>query len=424
MQMVQDEHEKVWDPEEHRIRCLGHIINLIVQAFLFAGSSTQLSLEDLEISDDQEEGEEGQISVVRPSQMRAIGPMGKLHNIVVHIRGSASRTKEFLSIANRMIPMDNRTRWNSWYKMISIAIKLEKEVDFYMKNYPDLKDDALEQTDWESLRATANFLRDFKDLCYDNEGDGKTISNSLPSLLIIYFRTQAFLKQHRTKANRGDFDRDCTIRGESTLKAWQKWWDILWDHPLYLMAVILHPTYRTKWFENAMRMLKMSPTKQKEKLRQVRQIWLDRSSTFPAELFDKNTGKGKGKEKERRDTAFFVQQAKGRTIENFHERYFEDWEPAEVIDEYDVYITEPTVKDIKDPLEWWQSPVRQKRWPRLSLLAMEILSFPPMSDEAERVFSGGRRTISWERARLNPETIEAIECLQHWLSQKARTSQE
>jgi hypothetical protein len=63
----QDEHGKVWDPEEHRIRCLGHIINLIVQAFLFAGSSTQLPLEDLEISDGQEEGEEGQISVVRPS---------------------------------------------------------------------------------------------------------------------------------------------------------------------------------------------------------------------------------------------------------------------------------------------------------------------------------------------------------------------
>jgi hypothetical protein len=138
--------------------------------------------------------------------MRAIGPMVKLHNIVVHIRGSASRTKEFLSIANRMIPMDNRTRWNSWYKMISIAIKLEKEVNFYMKNYPDLKDDALEQTDWESLRTIANFLQDFKDLCYDNEGDGKTISNSLPSLLIIYFRTQAFLKLHRTKANWGDFD--------------------------------------------------------------------------------------------------------------------------------------------------------------------------------------------------------------------------
>jgi hypothetical protein len=63
----QDKHEEVWDPEEHRIRCLGHIINLIVQAVLFAGSSTQLPLEDLEISDYQEEGEEGQISVVRPS---------------------------------------------------------------------------------------------------------------------------------------------------------------------------------------------------------------------------------------------------------------------------------------------------------------------------------------------------------------------
>ena len=37
-----------------------------------------------------------------------------------------------------------------------------------------------------------------------------------------------------------------------------------------------------------------------------------------------------------------------------------------------------------------------------------------MSDEAERVFSGARRTISWDRSQLSPKTIEAVECLKHW----------
>jgi hypothetical protein len=40
-----------------------------------------------------------------------------------------------------------------------------------------------------------------------------------------------------------------------------------------------------------------------------------------------------------------------------------------------------------------------------------------MSDKPERVFSGGRRTISWERARISPETLEAIECLKEWKTQ-------
>ena len=41
-----------------------------------------------------------------------------------------------------------------------------------------------------------------------------------------------------------------------------------------------------------------------------------------------------------------------------------------------------------------------------------------MSAEAERVFSGARRTISWDRARLSARTIERLECLKNWLKSK------
>ncbi len=37
-----------------------------------------------------------------------------------------------------------------------------------------------------------------------------------------------------------------------------------------------------------------------------------------------------------------------------------------------------------------------------------------MSDSPERAFSGGRRTISWERAQLEPRTMEMLECLKNW----------
>jgi hypothetical protein len=42
-----------------------------------------------------------------------LGPLGKLHNIIVDICSSANRTTEFLAVATRMVPLDNRTRWNS-----------------------------------------------------------------------------------------------------------------------------------------------------------------------------------------------------------------------------------------------------------------------------------------------------------------------
>jgi hypothetical protein len=47
-------------------------------------------------------------------------------------------------------------------------------------------------------------------------------------------------------------------------------------------------------------------------------------------------------------------------------------------------------------------------------MAIDILLIPPMSDEPERVFSGGRRTVAWDRVQMEAETIEMRECLKHW----------
>jgi hypothetical protein len=47
-------------------------------------------------------------------------------------------------------------------------------------------------------------------------------------------------------------------------------------------------------------------------------------------------------------------------------------------------------------------------------MAIDILSIPPMSDELERVFLGARRTVTWDKGQIEPETIEMRECLKHW----------
>ena len=37
-----------------------------------------------------------------------------------------------------------------------------------------------------------------------------------------------------------------------------------------------------------------------------------------------------------------------------------------------------------------------------------------MSNEPERVFSGARRTVTWDRGQIEAETIKLRECLKHW----------
>ena len=84
-------------------------------------------------------------------------------------------------------------------------------------------------------------------------------------------------------------------------------------------------------------------------------------------------------------------------------------------DEYEDYNSQESYASGKTgALAWWCQDTQRQRWPRLSLMAIDILSIPPMSDEPERVFSGARRTVSWDRGQMEPRTIEMRECLKHW----------
>jgi hypothetical protein len=92
------------------LRCTSYIINLAVHAFLFQDA---IEIEELELYDDLESRGEVKDEEERRAKFRLIGPLGQLHNIIVHIRSSTPCLNEFLELAGRMVPLDNRTRWNS-----------------------------------------------------------------------------------------------------------------------------------------------------------------------------------------------------------------------------------------------------------------------------------------------------------------------
>ena len=93
-----------------QIRCIGHIINLVVQAFLFSGV---IEVKELESYDEQEQSEELIDEEAKKVKFRLLGPLGKAHNIIVYIWSSGGCADHFRKLAERMIPMDNHTRWNS-----------------------------------------------------------------------------------------------------------------------------------------------------------------------------------------------------------------------------------------------------------------------------------------------------------------------
>jgi hypothetical protein len=129
-----------WDPVKHRIRCIGHVLNLAVQYFFFGDNTVVTSSSD-EVDESNEVDGFDEIDVIevrsgekkKPRGKKGWRQMGPLHNIAVFIRSSVPRFDDFESLAHRILPLDNSTRWNSWHEMISVAIEKESVIDEYCK---------------------------------------------------------------------------------------------------------------------------------------------------------------------------------------------------------------------------------------------------------------------------------------------------
>jgi hypothetical protein len=180
---MRDQEGKEWDADSWRIRCIGHIINLVVQAFLFA---SVIDLKELESYNEQDKEGELTDEEARKAKFRLLGPLGQGHNIMVHIRGSSAHMDYFRTLVGRMIPMDNRTWWNSWYKMLVVLLSLRDMVDKYCEYYEDeLEEDALSHADWKKLHTIKDFLGPFSRATLFTEGDSTSIDHMLFTMDVL-----------------------------------------------------------------------------------------------------------------------------------------------------------------------------------------------------------------------------------------------
>ena len=125
--------------------------------------------------------------------------LDKLHNIIVNIRSSAGHIAEFLKLAGRMIPLDNCTRWNSWYLLLIVADKHASFIDMYVKSYFDeLSKDYLNPIDWKKLRTIMTFLQPFHRATLETQGHSATLEKVLFTMdvLVQYFKKSIVSKYH------------------------------------------------------------------------------------------------------------------------------------------------------------------------------------------------------------------------------------
>jgi hypothetical protein len=220
--------------------------------------------------------------------------------------------------------------------------------------------------------------------------------------------TRASFTHSSTEPNALGLDQRAYMR-VSINHAWVKlnqYYTILSESPLFAAAVILHPKYGLKWLEK-----KWTTEEQLVWLRDAKhelEIYLERYYP-PQDDLQVHVD-------ERRIVPAAVTR---RERQHYDSRAFDEWLAAEsgpdggIESELDEYLKLRPDRDIEDPIQWWVD--RKKTFPRLSRLALDLLAVPAMSDDCERQFSLAKLSVSSQRARLLPQTLQFLQLIRSWL---------
>ena len=220
-----------FDPEQRRLRCLGHIINLAVKQLIFGASANAMETEDDADLDFSAASDD-------LKKWRKKGPIGRLHNFVGAFIISPQLVqlllewqKEDLASGKRseidhitgkirkpLIPMaDNETRWNSRHRMMQRAKILRSyfsrliiytqeqwEHDKLRKRgvkKPTILGDRLDDSDWDIIDAFLKVLSAFDTISTRLQGNGEPDKDGhiKSGAFWEYFQSFEFLLSHLEK---------------------------------------------------------------------------------------------------------------------------------------------------------------------------------------------------------------------------------
>jgi hypothetical protein len=456
------------DANDRRIRCYGHILNLVGRAFLYG--------EDFESFEQESQAYDAMNRIDDDLRhWRKRGPVGKLHNLVRWVRSSPQRSEFFkatikegedgsgISLSEQstlelQLLLNNETRWNSTFLMIERALRKQANIQtFLARNLDEIDpqkripvEDHLEMEDWRLLTELKEVLEPLYHQTMRTQGwakqgghgalweilagmeyllekmeDWKTFFDA-PATPAISYRhrqrrqlspaLQALADHIRAEyTNQPPQQRYESLSDDSrvyfrlsVLNGWKKlneYYTKLAGSPLYAAAVILHPGMGLRWLE-----AQWSSPEQLVWLRSakdgLREYW---GRWYASSL---NSGPSTSRDEiqsfRRRPSAPETTQFDDWVQSRFHHLDPGDTE----LDRY-LQLNPAQLQGVHNPLQWWIS--QRSAFPTLSQLALDILAIPAMSVDCERAFSLAKLTLTTQRLSMSPRTLEHFQCLKNWL---------
>lgn len=364
-----------WDPERQHIRCLAHIIHLVVQAFL----------DKLELDNNS-----------------FLATLEKIRGIAKSIRGSTLRWESFqeccksYGIAPATIPLDMPVRWNSTYRMVEQTVYLKRPIRRYLDDHDDkLGKFHLTDDEWEQAEILLVFLMPFKRCTKRFECN---LNN--PEIDYVFFA-------YDTMYNHIDDVKDalvgdtgigllsCAPYMHAAIEEMEKTLKLYYEKTkfptIYGDATILNPRVKLSLFEEET----WDDTDTNHYTNGCRQRFLDEyiNESLNTTLINTTTPSTLGN---RSAQVAFHDDAE-------YQKLLTQRSSKRRRNDFDRYIDIPNDANIPSSLKWWRD--NYKLFPELAKMARDVLAVPASGCAVEREFSISGRIATWQRNRLNGSTI-------------------
>ncbi|WKA08905.1 hypothetical protein VitviT2T_026588 [Vitis vinifera] len=331
----------------------------------------------------------------------------KIRESVAYWSATPSRVEKFEDAArqlrlpcNKKLCLDCKTRWNSTYLMLSIAITY-KDVFPRLKQREKLYTTVPSEEEWNLAREICERLKLFYNITKLFSGQNYPTANTF------------FIKVCEIKEALYDWlicsNEVVSTMASSMLEKFDKYWSGC--HIVMAIAVVLDPRYKMKILEFYFPI--MYGSEASSEIGKIRQLCYDLLSEYQS------------KSKMGQQTSSHG----ASSVSNLFELTYDEQDPLSKFDlfvhstseeghaksELDYYLEEtvlPRISDF-DVLSWWKT--NGIKYPTLQMIVRDIYAIPVSTVASESAFSTGGRMVSKHRSRLHPNTLEALMCAQSWL---------
>lgn len=325
---------------------------------------------------------------------------------MVFWRATPKRIERFVEVCQqkevpytKALVQDCKTRWNSTFLMLDVALLYEDVFERLSWLEPSFKC-CPSSEEWKLARIICSKLSLFYEVTLLFSGNKYPTSN-------LYFPKVC---QIRLALTEWAFEEDEDIKNmaEKMLEKFDKYWSVI--HGIMAVATILDPRYKMKVVECYYSLI--YPDSAYDEIEKVRRVCYELFREYEEKLrrIERNKSTSCGL-----TTSSHTSYGGSASLDSIEADIYEKWlanhgaTNSSQKNELDYYLEEAVMPRMEnfDVLSWWKT---NTKFPILQDMARDILAIPISIVSLESSFSTSSQFITPHRNWLHPKTLEALMC--------------